>query len=231
VLEDYLKHFKSVSDWNQWNDDDRAGALVIALTGDAADFLYSQPNSENANFVELCDMLGGRFGAARTIAVDKKKLRERRKEKGESYAHLGQDILRLTRRVYKGAPALAEQESRDAFIRALPSNLRMAVAAANPLTLNECIDNVTQLCAIMDPDEDTVETSKRVRRVNKGQQQKTETNEEKESETGPKISKLWCWDCGKSGHMRNKCPEHFKFKPADWVDRPRKPQEKYSDNG
>jgi hypothetical protein len=24
---------------------------------------------------------------------------------------------------------------------------------------------------------------------------------------------LICWDCGKEGHARNKCPGHFKFKP------------------
>jgi len=118
---------------------------------------------------------------------------------------------------------LAEQEARDAFIRALPANLKISVAAGNPLTLNECVDNVTQLCAVLDTDEDTVETTKRVRRVNKGQEQRSGVGE---SETETKTTRIWCWDCGKTGHVRSKCPEHYKFKPADWVNRPRKPQDR-----
>ena len=81
----------------------------------------------------------------------RKKLRERRKEKDETYASMGQDILRLARKVYKEAPDLADREGKDYFLRALPSNLRVAVAAANPVTVNECIDHGNRLCVVLDP--------------------------------------------------------------------------------
>ena len=82
--------------------------------------------------------------------MDKEKLRERTRQKDETYASMGQDILRLARRVYKGAPDLADGEGKEYFLRALLSQLRVAVAAANPLTANECIDHVNRLCVVLD---------------------------------------------------------------------------------
>ena len=81
------------------------------------------------------------------------------------YASMGPDILRLARRVYKGAPHLADGEGKDYLLRALPSQLRVAVAAANPLTVNECIDHVNRLCVMLDP-EDEGNTPKKVRWAN-----------------------------------------------------------------
>ena len=40
---------------------------------------------------------------------------------------MGQEILRLARRVFKTAPDLAETEARDYFVRALPPSLRLSV--------------------------------------------------------------------------------------------------------
>ena len=141
---------------------------------------------------------------------------------------MGQDILRLARRVYKGAPDLADREGKDYFLRALPSQLRVAVAAANPLTVNECIDHVNRLCVVLDP-EDEGNLPKKVRLANnkpsdnKPSDNKSSDNKSsgkgKNKKGGAKPNKGGnkppglCWDCGDPGHMRNKCPEHFKFKP------------------
>ena len=74
--------------------------------------MYSQPLCEAASFDELCTMLETHYGASRSVAIDKKRLKERRRGKGESYADLGQDILRLARRA---APELAEKEAHDYY--------------------------------------------------------------------------------------------------------------------
>ena len=55
----------------------------------------------------------------------------------------------LANRIYKCAPQFAGQEARDAFIRALPESLRGPFAAANPKSLNECMDSVTQMYAVL----------------------------------------------------------------------------------
>lgn len=81
--------------------------------------------------------------------------------------------------------------------------------------MNECIDHVNPLCVILDTDEDSVEfkrvrwaDEKRERGENPGK--KPDTNKVTPDNQGglPK-----CWDCGQEGHRRDKCPEHFKYKP------------------
>ena len=91
-----------------------------------------------------------RFGASAHVTYDQKMLRDRQKQKGESWAHLGQDIHKLAKRVYITSPEIAEREAKDCFIRTLPEKLRMAIITANPPTLRDCIIKVEQLCAMMD---------------------------------------------------------------------------------
>ena len=77
---------------------------------------------------------------------------------------MGQDIPGLAKRVYAGAPALVETEGRDYFVRALPPQLKMAVAASNPSTITECIDLVNKLCVMLDTCEHDTDF-KKARRV------------------------------------------------------------------
>ena len=67
---------------------------------------------------------------------------------------MGHDISKLMGRIYSHAPEVAARESRECFLHALPDQLRIA----NPTTLKECINNVTQTCAVLDVEEK--ETSK-----------------------------------------------------------------------
>ena len=60
----------------------------------------------------------------------------------------------LANHIYRSAPYFAEQEAWNAFIRELPQSLRAPIAAANPKLLNECIYNVTQIYAVLDPEDD-----------------------------------------------------------------------------
>ena len=242
MWEDYLKHFQGVALWNHWFHDDKREALYLALDGSAANYIYSQPKCESATFGELCHMLEARYGAAKSAALDRKALRERRKEKGETYADLGQEILRLARRVYKTAPDLAETEARDFFVRALPPTLRLAVAARDPDNVGDCVDLINKLCVMLDTDEELNEI-KKVRRIDNPKENgkakwadkpkwsdKPKWGGKQKDRRGPgeasqsagsddAKSNIWCWDCGKADHRRNKCPDHFKYKPKDWVPR------------
>ena len=64
---------------------------------------------------------------------------------------------------------------------------------------------------MLDP-EDEGNTPKRVRRADNKPSDNKPSDKGKNNKGGSKPSG-WCWDCGETGHMRNKCPEHFKFKP------------------
>ena len=215
MWEDYLKHFQGVALWNRWDNDDKAEGLYLALDRVAANYVYSQPHCEECTFEKLCTMLEIRFGADQTIALDRKKLKERKRERGETYADLGQDILRLAHRVYKTAPEMAEREARDYFICALSPQLKMDVAARDPVTVNQCVGI---MCVMLDLDEDLQEF-KKVRRIDKPPPKKGSGTNVYSKASGnaknpdDKDKNVWCWDCGKVGLRRNQCPEHFKYKP------------------
>ena len=124
--------------------------------GDAAGYVQELRGFRHFSYVEICTAVkictavNDRFGAARPVVADKLALRSRKKEPEESYAHLAQDIRRLARRVYLGAPRLAEEEARDAFLQALPDGMmRCMVTAANPRTLTECEENVATPCCTL----------------------------------------------------------------------------------
>lgn len=211
--EDYWHHFRGVSMWNNWGEEDQRRGLYIALKGAAADLVYNTPESDNYSLRELSDLLESRFGADRKLTADKKALRQRVKQKGETYHTLGDDVIRLARRVYKCSPELANREGIDAYIQALPANLRLSVASANPSTVRECVELVERLCSVLDQNEMEVET-KRVRRVGSNNNSNNSNNQSNNQQRSSQNTG-WCWDCGQAGHRRNKCPQHFKYKPKD----------------
>ena len=186
---------------------DKASGLYIALKGPAADIVYNTPGAEDLSFQELCSLLEARYGVERRLTADKRALKKRTKQKGETYNALGDDISRLARCVYKDSPGLAEREGKDAYIQALPMNLRLPVAAANPQTVQDCMEVVERLCSV-------VETTRKVRRVNQNSRYKEGGKTESANAGAEKkeCPELWCWDCGQHGHVRTSCPEHFKFK-------------------
>ena len=68
----------------------------------------------------------------------------------------------------EGVPGLAERERMDHFVRALPPQLKMAVAASNASIITECVDLVNKLCVMLDTNEDDTEF-KKARRVGNDQ--------------------------------------------------------------
>jgi hypothetical protein len=212
--EDYFQHFQSTANWNGWDLWDKAAGLYLALVGPAANYVNSSPNRETLSFEELCALLDTRFGAGCSTAMEKRMLRERRREKNETYADLGQDMLRLARRIYPDDLDRAEKEARNHLIRSLPTHLRIPLATREFRGVWDIIEAISKMSDTLDADEDMNEI-KKVRRAGfqpdgpKWQQKKSPDNSgQKRADT-----KSTCWDCGEPGHRRNKCPHHFKFKP------------------
>ena len=107
---------------------------------------------------------------------------------------------------------------------------RLAVAAANPCSLNACVDSVTQLQVVLDVEEWDQGSRRQVKsHATKAVMSASESQgkagpagtthpgrrrPDKDSVQGGNWKDALCWDCGQKGHRRNRCPQHFRFKPA-----------------
>ena len=176
-------------------------------------------------YPELCDALAERFGSSRSLAEDKRVFRMRKKQPGETYAHMAQDLARLARRIYQRDPRMADQEARDLFVKGLPPRIQLAVAAANPRTLAECVDSVSQLQVVLGTEalEEVAETPLKSQATwsegkpngtKKGQSSSEKGGRGKKNRRKGEDVEVRCWDCGEIGHYRNKCPLHNRYKPA-----------------
>jgi hypothetical protein len=216
----------------------------MALKGDAQYFIMNVDDWRIISYRHICILLEERFGVSRNLASNKRRLTNRRKQKEETWQHMAEDMLRLSKTVYAGAPELSEREARDAFIKALPENLRFSIAAANPTRLSDCVNNVTQLCALVNIDEEETSSQKvcniKYSSNNDGGPQHAYQNpspgpnpNQQNDGYNPRnnpynrrrkmdMSKVECYRCHEMGHMARECKMPFdqiqkdKYYKKDW---------------
>ena len=186
VWEEYLIKFELVAEWNMWTEEEACEFLLMSLEGDAAIHIHSMTDFRDIEYKTLCDALTDRFGVNKTLAEDKRKFRLRKKMKGETYAHMAQDILRLARRIYRADFRLADQEAREQFLKGLPNDMRLIVSGSNPKTLSECVDNVAQIHIVLEKDQMDEETAKAVvsRAVKTNEENKSGTSTQQNNNKG-----------------------------------------------
>ena len=80
VWGDYRGRFDIATDWNGWTDDGRTDAMLLSMEGDLAGLIHGHQEFCHFSYEEVCQSLDDRFGAAITVAIDKKKLTEQKKE-------------------------------------------------------------------------------------------------------------------------------------------------------
>ena len=105
--------------------------------------------------------------------------------------------------------------------------MRYMVTAANPRTLTEFEENVTQLHAVLSqkdlgtfPQQAKEKPAAKVRMAKRGYQGPGRRGQG--DQPGPKTydtTNTLCWDCGETGHMRTRCPHHFRYQPKWKFDR------------
>ena len=207
-FEDWLRRFELLCQVNGCvKVEEKAKTLILALKSEAAFFIMGEANVVSWSYDQLVCKLTDRFGVNRNLAADKRSLLNRKKRKDESWQRMADDISRLAGRVFAGAPSVVTREAKDAFICALPDNLRMAIAATNPATISDCVANVTQLCSVMNIDDITSGWKKpAASSVNFSHDDKVTPQKGRRLSYPDWVKTKECWNCGEKGHLKTKCP-------------------------
>jgi len=139
----YHAHFKAVSEYNRWDDEDQLAQLATSLSGTALEIYADMPTRTQRHLPDLLVALRRRFAPDGREAKYRAELLScsRVDEAPDIY---GQRLERLARRAYPDMTANQRDEIvLDHFIEGQSSDkLREVMVVAYPKTLNEAITAV-----------------------------------------------------------------------------------------
>ena len=151
---EFLVHFESVANLNNWNNRDKSQYLSISLRGEACQVMrFLQPHEKNS-YDCLVAALGRRFNPGNRTELYRVQLRNRVRQDREGIPQLAQSIRHLTLQAYPQANGdLFEVLCRDHFLDALSdSDLRFKVYQAQTKTFDEAVAVAIQMEAFQQAD-------------------------------------------------------------------------------
>jgi hypothetical protein len=116
----YLAHFETVSDLNDWNMREKAQYLSVSLRGEACQVLQFIPKPDRTNYYQIISAMNKRFDPGHNVGLYRVQLRTRCRKERESLPQLAQSIRALASQAYPTADkALFDSLCCDHFIDAL----------------------------------------------------------------------------------------------------------------
>ena len=224
----YKTQFEILAKMNHWKEPEKAAHLAISLRGPAMGVLHNLPSEERHNYNALSTALDIRFGTAHQVELSHMHLKNRTRRRDESLPELAEDVERLTRCSYPDAAAdMIEVLAKDQFIDALQDEeMRLRVRQSRPSTLRQALETSLELEsfelasrhrprmareAVLEDSEleenhleqkamdQLVELVRRAMRDPQQEQKAEERVRQRRQRT------VWCWRCGKKGHMQRDC--------------------------
>ena len=115
--------------------------LCVRLKGSARKALKAIDNDLKRSFVDLKGELTSRFDVVQRPDLFKSQLRNRKRQPGETYQQLGNDLRHLAQKAYPELQSKVREElAKDQFVRALEGvELSLKIRHSNPKTLDEAI--------------------------------------------------------------------------------------------
>ncbi len=101
---DYMAHFETCAEINDWSYADKGLYLAVSLRGQAQG-VFGNLSERSKDYRSLVKALEERFAPPNQTELYRVQLRDRRQKASESLSELGQDIRRLTNMDYPSAPA------------------------------------------------------------------------------------------------------------------------------
>ena len=145
--EAYYAQFCIIAEMNGWRDPEKAAFLATSLKGTALQVLVNLAGDRRQDFRSLVAALESRFGTSHRTEISKVKFKSRVRQRDEELSALAEDIERLARLAYAGAPPiLIDTLARDQFIDSLPDDdMRLRLRQERPPTLQRALELALEL--------------------------------------------------------------------------------------
>ena len=144
---EYLIHFDSVAELNNWNHQERIQFLSVSLRGDACMVMQSLTVEERRNYEVLVASLNKRFNPGNQVNLFRTQLRTRTRKDRETLSQLAQSIRNLASQAYPRADReLFESLCCDHFLDATgDSELRNMLCLVQPQRFDDLVSMAVQL--------------------------------------------------------------------------------------
>ena len=138
---EYLAHFETVADLNQWHPGEKVQYLAVSLRGEACQAMRFLTPEVKQNYQGLVAALNRRFNPGNRTELFRIQLRNRTRRDKESIPQLAQSIRHLVLQAFPQAHGeLFEVLCRDHFLDALgDSHLRFKIFQAHTETFDETV--------------------------------------------------------------------------------------------
>lgn len=150
---DWLDHFESVADVNEWDAATKKKWIRARLTGRAATALRKLPDDDRETFAKITAALKKRFEPECKKEVYMAEFQAKRKKKTEDWASFGEDLKILVEKAYPTLQAEAQELlALNQFLSQLEdSQLSFGVRQRNPKTVDEAVSATLELETYLRP--------------------------------------------------------------------------------
>jgi len=113
----YKSQFEVAAHLNGWNEELKAGNLIVSLRGAAQQLLFNIANEDKWNYQKLIEVLEQQFGQTHLVPIKRRELKYHCQARGENLQVFASEVLKLARQAYPGATlATIEQTALEAFV-------------------------------------------------------------------------------------------------------------------
>ena len=220
-FDQYLSHFEDCSELAHWDYRTRVLVLAASLRGAARTYYMSLTENERRDYNILVLRLRNRFGHTKHQALWLNKLDNRKRQRGESIASLGDDLRQLSQKAYSDLdPTAQEKLALNQFYRSLSTDMKCRCVDKNCKTVSEAVSVVEKYECILGAQNASVrslETSRQPEQTPESLLAEIKRLEAKINSLEAKDKKAvynndrtgrTCFGCNSSYHLWKNCPRN-----------------------
>ena len=225
--EAYVAQFEITAELNGWTSPEKAAFLATSLDGSAANILGAIPADRRKDYSALVTAPETRFGCSVQKELNRVRLRNRRRQRGEPLVVVADDVERLARLTYADASSDTQNiHAMEQFIEAIcDDDLRVRVLQSRPTNLQEALRSAlepesytlavrrTPTVRAMEsvPDSNTVSDINQIMEEVVARLSASMTkqlgNMMSGNRQGMSTVRGACWNCAEIGHYSHACPK------------------------